>query len=895
MDSKLWIVRNHRKISLVWSFICLFLCCSMLIGTTYAWFTKTVTSGDNRIKAGDLRVGLTYKTKSFRENDSGDSGWSEWTDAADSDDILNKNALYEPGYVSLTFFKVENLGDLSFKYQIALIKKSETESVNVLGEKLRISDHLTFDFVVLTDRTVITRNDVLQNKTEKFTRSNALALNTQTNTGFALQHTVDAVMNKKDECAVVALIITMPSQIGNTALYDAIKSSAPELTLDFRLVATQYSYEQDTFDPYYDEKAVYQPDWTAFQYIRGSLNKGLTCYNDNGDAVVTVSGSGLSGEYTLVVSECSLPIGFTAQSGEVYRSYNISLLDSSGSTAENFQYRVRMFVGKGLNDVKLYHNGTVSDEDADVSLTGYDPDTGFVTFTTTKFSIFTASGKNSAARIGSNYYPSAAAAFDAVHNGSEKTAAIVLLAKEETVTDTLNIKSGENITLDLNGCTLKSEGTQMFFNQGSFTVADSAPNGSGVVSDGGRIVLNAENISTSSTSLLIANKGVLNLDSGRIDVRAVLASDVYCFAINNYGDGNININGADINVEAVSAAVKAHQVVVINSSSSGSVSMKAGSLTVRTDNNQAWGFGINSGTVDLKGGKIKALSTENDAYGIKISGETSGTAAGLSVEATANNGNAYGIYNKSSGSLSLNNNTVSALSETGNSYALYNISGDGVCSVNDGHYTSQFNAVYNSSGSLNIDKGTFEIVPGWKDADVIKASGKAVNIKNASLIGNMTASDKKLYGVHSINSGSTALSLKIENTNIDLTAENMAIGVSSQNSDIDSIKGCNIKVRTNSSWSEGINLEPNGGDIKCIKNCTIDVSSKDFIGVGISNQSSIGNIIVSSGNNITAASQPGKLAHAVSDHGSRAGTIVNESNVIIENVSQKGTCTWSGV
>ena len=51
---------NKKKMALVHSVIALLLCCSMLIGTTFAWFTDSVTSGKNRIIAGNLDVELAY-------------------------------------------------------------------------------------------------------------------------------------------------------------------------------------------------------------------------------------------------------------------------------------------------------------------------------------------------------------------------------------------------------------------------------------------------------------------------------------------------------------------------------------------------------------------------------------------------------------------------------------------------------------------------------------------------------------------------------------------------------------------------------------------------------------------------------------------------------------------
>ena len=50
------------KRALFMSVIALFVCFTMLIGTTYAWFTDSVTSTGNIIKTGTLDVTLEYTT-----------------------------------------------------------------------------------------------------------------------------------------------------------------------------------------------------------------------------------------------------------------------------------------------------------------------------------------------------------------------------------------------------------------------------------------------------------------------------------------------------------------------------------------------------------------------------------------------------------------------------------------------------------------------------------------------------------------------------------------------------------------------------------------------------------------------------------------------------------------
>ena len=56
--------RKHTtKRALGSSVLALVLCLCMLLGTTFAWFTDSVSSGINKIQAGKLDVELTHADK----------------------------------------------------------------------------------------------------------------------------------------------------------------------------------------------------------------------------------------------------------------------------------------------------------------------------------------------------------------------------------------------------------------------------------------------------------------------------------------------------------------------------------------------------------------------------------------------------------------------------------------------------------------------------------------------------------------------------------------------------------------------------------------------------------------------------------------------------------------
>ena len=124
------------KRALLSSIVSLVLCFSMLLGTTFAWFTDSVTSANNVIKSGNLDIKLEY----WKENG--------WVDVAGKSDILS-NTLWEPGVTEVAYLRVENAGSLALKYQLGVNIVSETPGVNVAGNEFYLSEYLMFDVVTI--------------------------------------------------------------------------------------------------------------------------------------------------------------------------------------------------------------------------------------------------------------------------------------------------------------------------------------------------------------------------------------------------------------------------------------------------------------------------------------------------------------------------------------------------------------------------------------------------------------------------------------------------------------------------------------------------------------------------------------------------------------------------
>ena len=117
---------KSTKRSLFLSAMALLLCTSMLIGTTYAWFTESVSSVNNIITGGNLDVELKWSADG-----------STWKDV-DANTNVFTSSLWEPGHTEVVYLKVSNVGDLSLKYQLGVNVASETPAVNADGDQITL-------------------------------------------------------------------------------------------------------------------------------------------------------------------------------------------------------------------------------------------------------------------------------------------------------------------------------------------------------------------------------------------------------------------------------------------------------------------------------------------------------------------------------------------------------------------------------------------------------------------------------------------------------------------------------------------------------------------------------------------------------------------------------------
>ena len=234
------------KQALFLSALSLLVCISMLIGTTFAWFTDSVSSVNNIIQSGNLDVVLEYKT-------DWNDGWQE----VGTDPLFDQNALYEPGYTETVFLRVSNAGSLALKYELKVEIIEEIEGTNVYNETFKLSDSLQVGSYV-QDEIVDGANDADILFPSMFgTRSAAKSSIQNFETLGNVTYGIDTVLLPGEDTAqVMALVLHMPETVGNEANH-LTGTEPPQITLGISLYATQVPHEEDSFGSDYDADATY--------------------------------------------------------------------------------------------------------------------------------------------------------------------------------------------------------------------------------------------------------------------------------------------------------------------------------------------------------------------------------------------------------------------------------------------------------------------------------------------------------------------------------------------------------------------------------------------------------------------------------------------------------------
>ena len=273
--------KRATKRALLTSVMALVMCVVMLVGTTFAWFTDTASTGVNKIQAGNLDVKLMYSTDMQR-----------WTEATEQTKLFDDNALWEPGYTQVVYLKVVNAGNLALKYEAGFSKNyTSNRGKNVNGDWYRVDNYLKIGTAETTTK--------FENREDVWS---AIAATEKTLSKDVMLTNGWITLEAGEESAPFAVAIYMPTSVGNEA--NASKNRPSKVTgLGIEVRATQATVENDSFGPDYDANAATVLDRVEYtdgeHTVTGNIqaNGAYGAIHGTGTAKITVDATTVYGTY----------------------------------------------------------------------------------------------------------------------------------------------------------------------------------------------------------------------------------------------------------------------------------------------------------------------------------------------------------------------------------------------------------------------------------------------------------------------------------------------------------------------------------------------------------------------------------------------------------------------
>ena len=272
---------KSTKRALIISVLAIFMCVAMLIGTTFAWFTDTASTGVNKIQAGNLDVKLMYSTD-----------MQTWKEATEQTKLFDDNALREPGYTQVVYLKVVNAGNLALKYETGFSKDyTSNRGKNVNGDWYRVDNYLKIGTAETTTK--------FANREAVWS---AIAANERTLAKDVMLTDGWITLNPGQESSPFAVAIYMPTSVGNEANASRLRpSSVSGLGIEVR--ATQATVESDSFGSDYDANAatvLKRVEYTDGEHtVTGNIQANGTsgAIHGTGTAKITVDATTVYGTY----------------------------------------------------------------------------------------------------------------------------------------------------------------------------------------------------------------------------------------------------------------------------------------------------------------------------------------------------------------------------------------------------------------------------------------------------------------------------------------------------------------------------------------------------------------------------------------------------------------------
>ena len=240
--------KRATKRALLTSVMALVMCVVMLIGTTFAWFTDTASTGVNKIVSGNLDIAVEYRTSSE----------GDWKTIDNATDLFGaEGTLFEPGHTRVVELRITNAGNLALKYKIGMNIVSETAGTNKAGNPYKLSDYLK---VSTTGIQQYNPTDQISSLMEQliFQRGDFGMWTARDFANFELEYNSNGNVHvlQPGAAQILGIKVYMPESVGNEASANT-PDDAASISFGLNVVATQYTTESDSYDNKYDKDATY--------------------------------------------------------------------------------------------------------------------------------------------------------------------------------------------------------------------------------------------------------------------------------------------------------------------------------------------------------------------------------------------------------------------------------------------------------------------------------------------------------------------------------------------------------------------------------------------------------------------------------------------------------------
>ncbi len=340
------------KRALFSSVVALLLCFTMLLGTTFAWFTDTVTNGVNQIVSGNLDIEL-WHTPSYKTT------WGHGHDETNATEVDANTLLFlnnedqpirwEPGAGAAETFRIKNAGSLALKYMFTIATANATET----PEGKDLTDILSVQIIEMQLLPTGAPAQVPGGVYHQDFLGNGYVMEGELLPG----ETVDYFV----------AIDWIPSDRDNEFNVEGGLS----IDLGITLLATQFTYEKDATGDQYDVNAEYPevalPPITNAADLQEALNNGgefvLGANIALPDVLTVPAGSNVTVDlagYDIIANN-SADKAALAVAGEVTlinTGADAAVLTTSGATPNN------------AAAIEVMENGVLNIEDGDIVING---------------------------------------------------------------------------------------------------------------------------------------------------------------------------------------------------------------------------------------------------------------------------------------------------------------------------------------------------------------------------------------------------------------------------------------------------------------------------------------------------------------------------------------------